>query len=81
MGFGLSIEFQLVVVGAFGFPTTTDLQHLLIFLGLSFLYLLCRTHVVLEVANCVLPCLQTFGEKFRGLRSQLASQLLPLTQS
>ena len=48
------------------FPAA-DLEDLLIFLSRGLVQLFCCAYVLLQISNCVLPGLQAFCEKARGL--------------
>jgi hypothetical protein len=49
----------------------THLEHLLVLFGVGMLHLLSGRDVVLEVATCVLPCLQALVEKLGDLAGVL----------
>jgi hypothetical protein len=49
----------------------THLEHLLVLFGVCVLHLLSGRDVVLEVATCVLPCLQALVEKLGDLAGVL----------
>lgn len=57
-------------------PNGTDLESSLVLFSVLAVYLLHRTHIIFEIGDGMLPCLQAFGQQSGGLGTGVSSACL-----